>query len=277
MSSPAGGSGLGWVLRTWRASTTMPGLRGDPSQGRVQVVETILLELRRRLTDPNHRPRPVQQPVPVMVGAMSERGLSETAERVAAVRDLAAGRTFRSDVLLQAIALGAPPDQTVATLAATMTTTTPDQLLDSPFVLLAHDAREAADKLLERREYYGFDSFTSHQRHLEALGEVIAPFAHDLSATSAGTPSRRRATCPKSVRLRARLGRTRPSPSEKRSMAEGGAHSRQDVGRLGSGYTDSHALARCTGRLSPAGRRRRLPGARRARPRKRCRCARDSR
>jgi hypothetical protein len=48
------------------------------------------------------------------------------------------------------------------------------QLLDSPFVLLARDAAHAADVLLERNAVYGFDSVTTHQPHLEALGQVIA-------------------------------------------------------------------------------------------------------
>lgn len=50
-----------------------------PFPERIEVLESTLRELRRRLSDPDHRPRPVQQPVPVMVGAMSERGLGPRA------------------------------------------------------------------------------------------------------------------------------------------------------------------------------------------------------
>jgi probable F420-dependent oxidoreductase len=178
---------------------------------RVQLLEDTLLELRQRLANADHRPRPVQQPVPVMVGAMSDAGLrvaarhadivgfaglkqvegapagtftlssaQETDERVQLVRRHAAGRGYRSDVLLQVIALGSAPADTAARIAASMATVEPQLLLDSPFALLARDAREAADTLLQRSERYGFDSFTTHQPHLEALGEVIA--AHRTAA-----------------------------------------------------------------------------------------------
>lgn len=174
---------------------------------RVQVVEDTLLELRRRLSDSDYQPRPVQQPVPIMVGAMSELGLSiaarhadivgfaglkqvagapagtfmlssseETAQRVGLVRERAADRAYRSDVLLQAIALGREPADSAAEIAASLPAVTPEQLLDSPFVLLARGAHQAAAELLRRSELYGFESFITHQPHLEALGDVIAAY-----------------------------------------------------------------------------------------------------
>lgn len=189
---------------------------------RVQVVEDTLLELRRRLSDSDYEPRPVQQPVPIMVGAMSELGLSlaarhadivgfaglkqapgapagtfmlssseETAQRVGLVRERAGGRAYRSDVLLQAIALGREPADSAAEIAASLPAVTPEQLLDSPFVLLARDAHQAADELRRRSERYGFDSFITHQPHLEALGDVIAAYRIgdvEASATSAHGP-----------------------------------------------------------------------------------------
>ena len=97
----------------------------------------------------------------------------ETLERVQLVCDHAGGRPYRSDALLQVVALGAPPAEAAASLASTMGVDAA-LLLDTPFVLLGRDAREAAEALLERRERYGFDSFTTHQPNLEALGEVIA-------------------------------------------------------------------------------------------------------
>jgi probable F420-dependent oxidoreductase len=183
---------------------------GIPWRGfreRVQGIEDTLRELRRRLSDDAHRPRPVQAPVPVMVGAMSEAGLRiaarhaeivgfaglrqpagapdgtftlssarETAERVRLVREVAGDRPYRSDVLLQVVMLGSEPADAAARVAASLPAVDADRLLDSPFALFARDAREGADALHERRERYGFDSFTTHQPHLEALGEVIAAY-----------------------------------------------------------------------------------------------------
>jgi alkanesulfonate monooxygenase SsuD/methylene tetrahydromethanopterin reductase-like flavin-dependent oxidoreductase (luciferase family) len=163
----------------------------------------LLLEVRRRLADDRHRPRPVQQPVPVMVGAMSTSGLSvaaqhadivgfaglrqvpgappgtftvssaaETEKRVAQVRERADGRRYRSDVLVQAVVLG-DPEESAARIAADAPGLTVQQLLDSPFVLLAADAGAAAAELRRRQERYGFTSVTTHQPYLEPLGEVI--------------------------------------------------------------------------------------------------------
>ncbi len=174
---------------------------------RAQALERLLVEVRRRLADEEHQPRPVQRQVPVMVGAMSALGLtvaarhadvigfaglrqvpgaspgtftvsssSETVERVAQVRAQAGGRVYRSDVLLQAVVLGADPATSAAHVAAGASDLTVEQLLDSPFVLLARDAAEAAEELHQRRERYGFDSVTTHQPHLEALGEVIQAY-----------------------------------------------------------------------------------------------------
>jgi alkanesulfonate monooxygenase SsuD/methylene tetrahydromethanopterin reductase-like flavin-dependent oxidoreductase (luciferase family) len=148
--------------------------------------------------------------VPLMVGAMSERGLAlaarhadvvgfsgllqvageapgtftvasarETSARVDQVRSEAGGRPYRSDALLQAIVLGRDPRESAAEIAASAPTLTAELVLDSPFVLLARDAAHAAELLLERRAAYGFDSFITHQSQLEALGEVIAALSPD--------------------------------------------------------------------------------------------------
>jgi len=100
------------------------GLAWMPLGRRVQAMEAMVAEVRRRLADPAHQPRPVQRPVPLMVAAMSHAGLSvaarhadivgfaglrqvkgaqtgtftlcsadETAQRVRQVRELAGGRT----------------------------------------------------------------------------------------------------------------------------------------------------------------------------------------
>src|SRR5690242_6494567 len=48
--------------------------------GRWAHTAAVLVEVRRRLADDDHRPAPVQRPVPLMVAAMGERGLRVAAE-----------------------------------------------------------------------------------------------------------------------------------------------------------------------------------------------------
>ena len=178
-----------------------------PFTERIEAMESMVTEVRRRLADPEHEPRPVQQPVPLMVAAMSAAGLAvaarhadvvgfaglrqvrgerlgtftlvsaaETAERVAQVREQAAGRPYRSDVLLQHVVVGKPPAEPAGEMAAAVPRLSVEQILDSPFVLYAEDAPGAAAELRRRHELYGFDSVTTHQPSMEALGEVIAAY-----------------------------------------------------------------------------------------------------
>ena len=178
-----------------------------PLAQRVQALEDCVLEVRRRLADQAHQPRAVQQPVPVMIGAMSRAGLAvaarhaevigfaglrqvpgaapgtftlsspaEAAERVGQVRQQAGGRPYRSDVLLQVVALGPKPEEAAAQVAASVPGLTVEQLLDSPFVLFSHTAEQAAEELRRRHEVYNFDSVTTHQPHLEALAELMAAY-----------------------------------------------------------------------------------------------------
>ncbi len=177
-----------------------------PLSARVQALEDMVLEVRRRLAEETHRPQPVQQPVPVMVGAMSSPALSvaarhaeivgfaglrqikgapagtftvcssaETATRVGEVRRQAGGRPYRSDVLLQWVVTGRDPADAAEEIAAGVSgALTVEQLLDTPFALLAQDVGQAVEELRRRQRVYGFDSVTTHQPHLEALGKVIA-------------------------------------------------------------------------------------------------------
>lgn len=177
-----------------------------PLVARVQALEDMVLEMRRRLAEEAHRPQPVQQPVPVMIGAMSSPALSvaarhaevvgfaglrqikgapagtftvcssaETATRVDEVRRQAGGRPYRSDVLLQWVVIGRDPADAAEEIAAGASgALTLEQLLDTPFALLAHDVSHAVEELRRRQQVYGFDSVTTHQPHLEALGKVIA-------------------------------------------------------------------------------------------------------
>lgn len=174
--------------------------------------EQVVDDVRRRLADADHRPSPAQRPVPVMVAAMGELGLSAAArtadvvglagllhvpghppgtftvadsavtdERVALVREIAAreSRAPRLDVLLQWVVLDDDPDVSAQRLATAAQEGgnewfTPELLLDSPFLLLARDAQEAADELRRREERWGISSWSTHSRSAEALTRVAA-------------------------------------------------------------------------------------------------------
>lgn len=169
---------------------------------RVQIMERLLLEVQRRLSEPSMEPKPMQPHIPLMIGAMSGLGLSvaarhadvigfsglrlvrgtlalcsseETAERVAEVRRLAAGRPYRSDVLLQRVVVDGDPEQAAAALVREIGGgVSAAQILDSPFVLLSPNPEQAAAELRRRRTMFAFDSITTHQPSMEALGEVLA-------------------------------------------------------------------------------------------------------
>ena len=176
-------------------------------QTRVAHLESTLVEVRRRLADPDHRPQPRQDRVPIAVGAMTSSGLGVaarhadivafagllqrsgapagtftlassdfTAARVDEVRQLAGGRSYRTDALLQVIAIGEDPATSAARLAAEFGRVSAEDLLDTPFVLLARDGAHAAELLAERHERFGFDGFTTHQASLDALGDVISAY-----------------------------------------------------------------------------------------------------
>ncbi len=178
-----------------------------PFSQRVSAVETLAVEVRRRLGDESFTPRPMQQPVPLVIGSMSSPGLAlaaryaevvafaglrqirgappgtftlasaaETAERVAEVRRLADGRPYQSDALLQAVELGRDPELSAQQHAAEAPGVSAVELLDSPFMLFAQDADEAARELRRRAEVYGFDGVTAHEPYLDPLGEVIAAY-----------------------------------------------------------------------------------------------------
>jgi probable F420-dependent oxidoreductase len=178
-----------------------------PLAERTQRMDDTAAEVRRRLEDPDHQPRPVQRPVPLMIAAMARAGLAvaarhadivgfaglrqvpgapagtftlssaaETADRVDWVASQAGGRRYRSDVLLQVVALDSDPERYASEWVGDTSYISAQQVLDSPFVLIAPDAVHAAQELRRRHEKYGFDSVTAHQPSMEALGQVIAAY-----------------------------------------------------------------------------------------------------
>ncbi|MDL5156426.1 TIGR03621 family F420-dependent LLM class oxidoreductase [Actinomycetospora termitidis] len=184
------------------------GLPWHDHPGRVAAMTELVADLRRRLADPAMAPRPVQEPVPVMIGAMSERALDvaareaeivglaglrqvrgqrmgtftvvsaeETDRRVAEIRERAAGRSYRTDLLLQSVVVDREPEAAAREFAAAVgDRITVDELLDTPFVLFAPSAADAAEELERRRVRYGLTSVTTHEPSMSALGEVLAAY-----------------------------------------------------------------------------------------------------
>jgi hypothetical protein len=101
---------------------------------------------------------------------------AETLDRVDGVRRQAGDRSYRSDVLLQTVIIDREPEDSAAEIVAGAPELTVEQVLDTPFALFARDAASAAEELRRRQQVYGFDSFTTHQPNLEALGGVIAAY-----------------------------------------------------------------------------------------------------
>jgi probable F420-dependent oxidoreductase len=203
----AGRAELGLGAGHMKSEHDDAGLPWLPFSRRIESLEDMAVRVRRRLADPEHEPEALQRPVPLMIAAMSRPGLAvaarhadivgfaglrlvpdarlgtfrlataaETAERVEEVRGLAGDRQYRSDVLLQHVVVGKNPRAAAGEMAADVPQLSVTEILDSPFVLYAQDAEAAAAELRRRHELYGFDSVTTHQPSMEALGQVIAAY-----------------------------------------------------------------------------------------------------
>lgn len=176
-----------------------------PLAERLDTLERLVVDVRDRLHN-DHTPTPVQQRVPIAVGAMSRRGLEIAARHadlvgfaglrqvpgapagtftttdrtllatmVDHVRAVAAGRSYRADALLQLVAVTNAGEAAAAFAMATPGLTV-DDALASPFVLLADSPLAAAEQLRHRQERFGIDSWTTHEHNLEPFGEVIAAY-----------------------------------------------------------------------------------------------------
>lgn len=188
------------------------GLPFPPVSQRWDHTRKLLADVRRRLADPAHRPQPLQSPLPLMVAAMGERGLTVAAqvadvvglaglasvpgrapgtftlvdaattdERVGLVRRLATehGRDPELDVLLQSVVLDREPREAAADMARDAagrgsSWLTAELLLDSPFVLFAGSAEQAARELETRTARWGVTSWSTHAPSAEALAAVAA-------------------------------------------------------------------------------------------------------
>jgi probable F420-dependent oxidoreductase len=197
------GLGTGYV----RAEFERAGVAWQPLRERVTAMADLLDAVRAHLADADHRPRMVQESLPVMIGGNSDAILpivarhaeivgfpglhqrkgaepgrltysssAQVADRVAAVRAAAGARAYRSDIVLQAVMIDKDPLASVAELAAQLPAESPEVLLDAPAVLLAEDAAHAAAELRRRHAEFGFDSVTVHGTSMVEFGEVIAAY-----------------------------------------------------------------------------------------------------
>lgn len=195
---------LGLGAGTRRSEFEAAGVPWVGLDGRVERMRDALLSVREALANPDHEPRPLQDPIPIAIGAMSSRGLAvaaelaeiiafgavrhkpghppgsltaataeETDELVAAVRRLAGERKFESDVLLQTVELGREPLAAArAFIEREGETDDPVVLAESPCVLFARSAADAAAEVERRRERWGFTSYTTFAGSSDALAAI---------------------------------------------------------------------------------------------------------
>lgn len=197
------GLGTGWAPAEFDAA----GVTRRPFKRRLREMAELAVDLRARLADPDHRPRPVQDPVPLVIGAMSSDGLAiaadladivafsglrsvdgsngaelamvsaaDTAARIAEVRAARGDRPCRFDHLVQLIDLDPDSAAAAARVAAEMPGVAAEDLLDTPFALFAPSAEAAAEELLRRQQVYGFDDVVTHHANLEEMGQIIAAY-----------------------------------------------------------------------------------------------------
>lgn len=138
------GLGTGYV----RAEFERAGVAWQPLPERVTAMTDLLDAVRAHLADADHRPRMVQESLPVMIGGSSDAILpivarhadivgfpglhqqkgaelgrlafsssAQVADRVAAVRAAAGGRAYRSDIVLQTVMIDKDPRESAAELA----------------------------------------------------------------------------------------------------------------------------------------------------------------
>jgi probable F420-dependent oxidoreductase len=191
------------------------GVPFPPLAERVDELERVLVDVRRRLAAPDYKPAPVQSPVPLSIGAWSPgtmrvavqyaeifsltgmvqaKGkpfgtfdLSDVAEvdrrleklHVALERDRPAGLPVPVlDCLLQKVVVGTDPEEAAAELVAEYGEGfSVKEVLLSPFFLFAATPAEALDELRRRQDRWGISSWCTHSASVPALAEVVAVYS----------------------------------------------------------------------------------------------------
>ncbi|MFE0798884.1 LLM class F420-dependent oxidoreductase [Streptomyces sp. NPDC058812] len=195
------GLGTGYV----RAEHDAAGLPfGSPGE-RVDQLRRTVEELERLLADEEYQPRPVQRPVPLLIGANGDRMLELTArhaavaaftggrtvrgsttgqpapitaeeldERVARYRELAAGRKEPAELnlLVQMVVVTEDREAAVRPLLEHVPHLTTDQVLELP-IFLAGTLEQITAQVRAQRERYGFTYLTVLEPYMEAFAPVM--------------------------------------------------------------------------------------------------------
>ncbi|MGP3976044.1 LLM class F420-dependent oxidoreductase [Streptomyces sp. 8N114] len=195
------GLGAGYV----KAEHDKAGLPWLSPGGRVDHLEHTVAELTRLLADPEHAPRPVQEPVPLLIGGNGDRVL-KLAARTAAVAAFTGGRqvpggpegtmelitpaeleertralrTFAEDraeppelnYLIQYVAQTSDPGEALEGLRPYGPRMSDEELLEHPALLLG-SPKEMAEQLRAHRERFGFSYLTVLDPYMDAFAPVV--------------------------------------------------------------------------------------------------------
>ncbi|MFI8849528.1 TIGR03621 family F420-dependent LLM class oxidoreductase [Streptomyces sp. NPDC053499] len=196
------GLGAGYV----KAEHDTAGLPWASPGGRVDHLEHLVAEVSRLLADPDHAPRPVQQPVPLLIGGNGDRVL-RLAARTAAVAAFTGGRQVPGEpegtmklispaeleqrtgalpafaaeraeppelnYLIQYVAQTSDPGEALERLRPYGPAMSDEELLAHPALLLG-SPEEMAEQLRANRERYGFSYFTVLDPYMDAFAPVVA-------------------------------------------------------------------------------------------------------
>ncbi|MGW8376859.1 TIGR03621 family F420-dependent LLM class oxidoreductase [Streptomyces sp. ODS28] len=195
------GLGTGYIAAEHEAA----GLPFGSPGARVDHLAHTVRELRRHLADPEHAPRPVQEPVPLLLGGNGDRVLRLAAEyaevaaftgarqvrgapygalelispdaleeRVSHFRACASSRSAPAELnmLVQRVAITEDRASAAASWRAHAPALTEPELLSHP-ALLAGTASEIAAQLHEHRERFGFTYYSVLEGEMEGMGAVM--------------------------------------------------------------------------------------------------------
>jgi probable F420-dependent oxidoreductase len=191
------GLGAGYVQAEFDAA----GIPFPTAGQRLDHLEQTVKELNRLYADPDHRPRPVQQPgPPLLIGGRGDRLLTIAAEHADTVGFVGAAPTaHRSladtedlterlgflnarlgerasevelNILVHFVKITDDRRAGLAEVHEQIPDRTVEQLAELPTVLVG-TAQQIAEQVIGHRERFGFSYFTVIEHHLEALAPVI--------------------------------------------------------------------------------------------------------
>ena len=170
---------LGVGAGTIREEFVAAGIQWQAAAARIERMKDTLITVRDLLAPGDHEPAPIQKPIPLLVGAMSHRGLAVAAEHAdviafGAVRHkpghppgtLTAASAEQTDDLVAFV-------RREAYLQRADESDDPMILAESPCVLFARTAADAAAEIERRRQRWGFTSITTFAPSSDAMAAVI--------------------------------------------------------------------------------------------------------